>query len=109
LYRYALPPQTFECIDECTGYFVGRVSVVPTHVDVCDDVISELQERGVDARILPNLWRLRDAVVASSLQFSIIRQVYLRKADAVQFWISCLDKWATRFSEVEEVDAPDGR
>jgi hypothetical protein len=75
LYRYALPSQTFECIDECAGYFVSRVSVVPTHVDVCDDAISELQERGVDLRILPNLWPLRDAVVASSLQFSIIRML----------------------------------
>jgi len=73
LYRYYLPPQTFECIDECAGYFVSRVSVVPTHVDVCDDAISELQERDVEFRVLSNLWPLRDAVVASSLQFSIVR------------------------------------
>jgi hypothetical protein len=42
-----------------------------------DDAISELQQRGVELRILPCLWSRRDAVVASSLQFPIIR---MRKA-----------------------------
>ena len=73
LYCYHLPPQTFECIDECAGYFVSRVSVAPTRVEALEDPVSELRQRGVDLRILPNLWPLRDAVVASSLQFSIIR------------------------------------
>jgi len=73
LYCYHLPPQSFECIDECAGYFVSRVSVSPTRVEALEDPVSELRRRGVDLRILPNLWHLRDAVVASSLQFSIIR------------------------------------
>lgn len=73
LYCYHLPQRTFECIDECAGYFVSRVSVVPTRVEALKDPISELEHRGVDLRILPDLWALRDAVVASSLQFSIIR------------------------------------
>jgi len=34
LYCYQLPPETFECIDECAGYFVSRTSVVPTSVEV---------------------------------------------------------------------------
>lgn len=73
LYCYHLPEHTFECIDECAGYFVSRVAVVPARVEVLKDPISELQHRGVDLRVLPGLWPLRDAVVASSLQFSIIR------------------------------------
>jgi hypothetical protein len=73
LYCSNLPPQTFECIDECAGYFVSRVPVVPAGVEVFDDPLSELQRRGVEFRVLRNLWPLRDAVVASSLQFSIIR------------------------------------
>jgi len=73
LYCYHLPPQTFERIDECAGYFVSRVSVAPTRVEALKDPVSELRQRGVDVRILPNLWPLRDAVVTSSLQFSIIR------------------------------------
>jgi hypothetical protein len=73
LYCYRLPVETFRCIDECAGYFVSRVPVVPTSMDVIDDPIGALARHGVELRILPTLWPLRDAVVASSLQFSIIR------------------------------------
>ena len=73
LYCYHLPPETFECVDECAGYFVSRVPVVPACVEVVEDAVAELQRRDVELRILPNLWPLRDSVVASSLQFSIIR------------------------------------
>ena len=73
LYCYYLPPDTFECVDECAGYFVSRLPVVPAWVEVVDDPLSELLRRGVELRVVPNLWPLRDAVVASSLQFSIIR------------------------------------
>src|SRR5687767_3587659 len=73
LYCYHLPPDTFECLDECAGYFVSRVPVVPAFVEVFDDLIAELIRRGVELRLMPSLWPLRDAVVASSLQFSLIR------------------------------------
>lgn len=73
LYCYHLPQETFECFDECAGYFVSRVPVVPIQVDVVDDPMAELLRRGVELRFLPSLWHLRDSVVASSLQFSVIR------------------------------------
>jgi hypothetical protein len=73
LYCYHLPPETFECLDECAGYFVSRVPVVPALVEVFDDPIAELARRGVELRLVPSLWPLRDAVVASTLQFSLIR------------------------------------
>jgi hypothetical protein len=47
--------------------------VAPAHVQVIDDPIAELLKRGVELRFVPNLWPLRDAVLASTLQFSIIR------------------------------------
>jgi hypothetical protein len=73
LYCYHLPPETFECIDDCAGYFVSRTAVVPACVELMDDQVAELRRRGVELRVVQNLWLLRDAVVASSLQFSIIR------------------------------------
>ena len=73
LYCYHLPPDTFECIDECAGYCVSRTPVAPAHIEVFDDPMEELLRRGVELRFLPNLWALRDAVVASSLRFSLIR------------------------------------
>lgn len=73
LYCYHLPPETFERLDECAGYFVSRVSVVPARVEVFDDPMAELLSRGVELRFVPDLWPLHDAVVESTLRFSIIR------------------------------------
>ena len=73
LYCYHLPPETFACIDEWAGYFVSRVPVVPTSVRVIDDPLAALLGRGVELRFLPNLRTLRDAVVASTLRYSLIR------------------------------------
>lgn len=73
LYCYHLPPATFECLDQCAGYFVSRTPVVPERIEVFDDPIAELLRRGVELRFVPNLWPLRDAVVASTLRYSLIR------------------------------------
>jgi Family of unknown function (DUF6886) len=73
LYCHHLPPAIFECIDECAGYFVSRTPVMAERVEIIDDPVAELRRRHVEIRVIPNLWPLRDAVVASSLQFSIIR------------------------------------
>ncbi len=73
LYCYHLGPETFECLDECAGYFVSRVAVAPARVELIDDPIAELLKRGIELRFVPDLWPLRDAVVESTLQFSIIR------------------------------------
>ena len=73
LYCYRMPPDSFERLDACAGYFVSRKTVVPSGVEVIHDPLSELLRRGVKLRVLPSLWSLRDAVVASSLQFSLIR------------------------------------
>ena len=73
LYCYHLSADSFECVDECAGYFVSDLPVVPTSVEVLDDLIHQLLKRNVELRFVPNLWPLRDAVVASTLQFSLIR------------------------------------
>jgi hypothetical protein len=73
LFCYHFRPDNFECIDECAGYFVSDRPVVPEAVEVFDDVIAELVKRGVELRLVPNLWPLHDEVVSSTLQFSAIR------------------------------------
>jgi hypothetical protein len=73
LYCYHLPPETFACIDECAGYFVSRVPVVPSSVLVVEDLLAALLGRGVELRFVPDLWSLREAVVSSTLRFSLIR------------------------------------
>jgi hypothetical protein len=73
LHCYHLPGETFELADECAGYFVSRVPVKPLRVHVIEDLVSTILMRGVELRVQPSLWELRDAVIASTLAFSIIR------------------------------------
>jgi hypothetical protein len=73
LYCYHLPEDTFQCIDECAGYYVSRRAVEPVRVEVVEDVMGALARRGVELRALAELWTLHDAVADSTLQFSMIR------------------------------------
>jgi hypothetical protein len=73
LFCYHLPADDFTSYDETAGYLVSRAAVKPLSVERIDDPMSAILQRGVELRILPNLWSLRDAVVESSLEFSIIR------------------------------------
>ena len=73
LYLYELPEATFRPIDPGAGYLVSEAAVEPLAVEVVDDVLGALVARGVELRVMPSLWKLRDAVVASSIKFSIIR------------------------------------
>jgi len=73
LYQYALPPATFAPIDEGAGYYISREPVVPLAVTQIDDILGGLLARDVELRVTPSLWPLHDAVVASTLRFSIIR------------------------------------
>jgi hypothetical protein len=52
LYCYHMPPETFECLDACAGYFVSRMPVVPSRIEVFDDPVAELLGRGVELRIV---------------------------------------------------------
>ncbi len=70
---YELPSDTFTCIDSGAGYYVSESAVVPVGVRRVDDLLGELARRDVELRVTSSLWPLRDAVLASSLQFSFIR------------------------------------
>ena len=70
---YEMPPEPFESALPEAGYWISRQPVTPLAVTRVDDPLAALAERGAEVRVLQDFWRLRDAVVASSLQFSIIR------------------------------------
>ena len=73
LYQYELPPNTFLPVDAGAGYYISREPVVPTSVTAIDDLLGALLALDVELRVMPSLWKLNDAVVASTLQFSCIR------------------------------------
>ena len=55
------------------GYKIARQPVEPLSVAPIDDLLAALVAHDVELRVMRSLWRLYDAAVASSLQFSIIR------------------------------------
>ena len=73
LYCYEFSVENFERTDEIARYYLSREAVEPISVTVYDDLFLALAQRDVEIRILPTLWPLRDAVVESSVNFSIIR------------------------------------
>jgi hypothetical protein len=56
-----------------SGHGSSSVPVTPVQVESIDDPLAELLHRGVEVRTMESLWPLHDAVVESSLQFSMIR------------------------------------
>jgi len=73
LYCYELPPDEFKLIDDIACYYVCPRVVEPIQVTEYSDLFQTLTGLDVEVRILPSLWPLRDAVVDSTLRFSIIR------------------------------------
>ena len=73
LYLYRMPPETFTVYDEGAGIYISRTPVSPLGVTALDDLLLEMVNRDVELRIMPLLWELCDAVVKSSLQYSMVR------------------------------------
>lgn len=73
LWLYSLPASLFVVADAGAGYYVARQAVRPLAVTEINDVPDALMARDVELRVLPSLWKLRDAVFASTLAYSFIR------------------------------------
>jgi len=73
LYQYELPASAFACVDAGAGYFVAEQAVAPICATLIEDPLGEMLRRGVELSVMPSLWDLRDQIIASTLQFSIIR------------------------------------
>lgn len=73
LFCYHLPSDHFHCTDRNAGYYQSQAAVEPMDMDVIDDCLAALAAAGVEIRIVPSLWALHDAVLASTLSYSFIR------------------------------------
>ena len=73
LYVYEFEASVFTLEDSIAAYYVCPNAATPISSRAISDPLLELFERAVELRVLSSLWPLRDAVVASSLAFSIIR------------------------------------
>ena len=71
LYIYEFNPANFVLQDACAGNYVSEKTEIPIGKKRIDDLFGALFDSGVEVRLINNLWVLRDAVVQSSLNFSI--------------------------------------
>lgn len=78
LYAYHLPAEPFRSHLEDAGYWTSREAVAPLLVEPVGDLLARHMAAEIELRVVPNLWPLMDAIVASGLQFSIIRKANAR-------------------------------
>ena len=72
LYLYEMPNAAFNLYDAIAGYYIADAVVIPIQQHIIERPI-EVLAKNVELRILPSLWQLHDAVIDSTLDFSIIR------------------------------------
>lgn len=72
LYAYRLPPETFEPMG-MEGYFTSQAVVTPHSVVPVGDLISAIAQEDAELRITPSLWPLHDALLDTTLHFSMVR------------------------------------
>lgn len=73
LYVYEFENNGFDWFDTGAGYYVSKETVVPLSVNAVGNLMERLIQADVELRITPSLNPLHDALVSSSLQFSMIR------------------------------------
>ncbi len=71
LYRYDMPPETFESLDDA-GMWISRAPVTPFGIEVIADLAGALSQQRVELRALPTLAPLAD-VWSTTLHASGIR------------------------------------
>lgn len=73
IYLYEFASDTFQLVDDAAGYYISRCPVTPTNVRTISNLLKEINLYNVELRILPNLWALRNAIVKSTMQYSIVK------------------------------------
>jgi hypothetical protein len=73
LFVYHFPDDSFSTIGDEDRFYTSVETVVPTTVEPVGDLLARLVTADVELRLTPSLWPLYRAIIASTLDFSIIR------------------------------------
>ncbi|MBM7587272.1 hypothetical protein JOC86_003845 [Bacillus pakistanensis] len=74
LYKYTFHDEGFQVFDQTAGYYITHSPVQPISLEPMGDLLGKIAEKGVELRVTPNLYPLRDAIISSTIDdFSIIR------------------------------------
>lgn len=76
VYRYSFEPGPFELYDGNAGYYTTRERVRPVQVDKLDDPLQALAASGIELRVTPSLMPMKERVLTSTVNFSMIRMMH---------------------------------
>ena len=76
LYLYEFSPEGFALQDAAAGYYVATATQTPIAKQEIRDLFPELIRRGVEIRLVDNLWGLAEEVQHSTLNWSLCRMGY---------------------------------
>ena len=74
LYAYEFDPAPFRSQVHEAGYWAAQEDVEPLSVTPVGDLLARHVDAAIELRIVNDLWPIIDAIVASGLEFSIIRK-----------------------------------
>ncbi|HUO87888.1 MAG TPA: hypothetical protein VMU08_01840 [Rhizomicrobium sp.] len=74
MYVYRFDAAPFRLYNRDAGYFSTEETVAPLSVAPAGDLLALHANANIEFRVVPNLWPVIDAIVASGLEFSIIRK-----------------------------------
>lgn len=75
MYVYRFDAAPFAIWNKDAGYYSTTQTVVPLSVEPIGDLLTLHADANIELRIVPTLWPIIDAIVASGLEFSIIRKM----------------------------------
>jgi len=61
LYRYVLPAEGYESLDDVPGAHVNRRTVIPDRIEAIPDLLGALRDADVEVRFMPSLLPLKGA------------------------------------------------
>ena len=73
LHRYDLPAGPFEPWDAASGQWTAAVEVEAVSVVALGDLLALHAHAGIELRVVPSLWPVRDLAVSERWDFSIVR------------------------------------
>ncbi|CAG7642363.1 DUF6886 family protein [Paenibacillus allorhizosphaerae] len=76
IYRYEFAPDQFSLYEANAGYYTSTQTVQPVSVERMDDLLHSLTCLDIEVRITPSLFPLKEAILSSTVNFSMIRMKY---------------------------------
>lgn len=75
LYKYSFGEESFALFEEAktAGYYISHQEITPIKVECVGDLLGKLLSHNIELRFTPDLYPIRNKVISSTVDFSVIR------------------------------------